>query len=396
MLHSLATVDRPHCPCRTHTAWVAATRAVSLGGVLVRWVFAFCVLRTAFCVLRAGNVDARGGLAERVGGGRYGTRAEFYLLMSPWCNDARLMGKGMVSSTSREYSPMNARHGHGGRKEVEVEKQDRFTAARPAHTRENIRRRGEFFYNRDIRPRPMCDGTTSTEPTPPHMAQIFTRSLQHTFFGEPRPPHRITTHLQLIMLAAVIRAVGISHGGLHGLRGVARRALRRLGRRLCRLAHALGQGGLGVVARLVLALERVHLVLAVLLDELGEVFDGARAGVGDWFLFATGGEEFDGREALDFVGDVVGCGVHFGDGDFGAGGIHGSELFVFGGQAIGEWSEIGLEDAIDGALTLCSGHTRGRRTREERHFHCPKRSPCSCWPQRPEQGLLASLEPART
>ena len=61
-------------------------------------------------------------------------------------------------------------------------------------------------------------------------------------------------------------------------------------------------------------------MFAVLLDEGGEVFDSAGAGVGDGVGFGAGGEEHDGGETGDFVGDVVGRGVDFGDDDlFGVG-----------------------------------------------------------------------------
>ena len=80
------------------------------------------------------------------------------------------------------------------------------------------------------------------------------------------------------------------------------------------------------------------MVFPVLLDESGEVFDGARAAVEDGRVLAAGGEELDGWEALDFVGDVVGCGVDFGDcyfgGEGGVFGVEGCEFFVFGGETV--------------------------------------------------------------
>jgi len=58
-------------------------------------------------------------------------------------------------------------------------------------------------------------------------------------------------------------------------------------------------------------------VRPVLLDEVGQVLDGAGAGVGDRGVLLAGGEELDGREALDLVGDVVGGCVDLGDDDLG-------------------------------------------------------------------------------
>jgi hypothetical protein len=58
---------------------------------------------------------------------------------------------------------------------------------------------------------------------------------------------------------------------------------------------------------------------SVLGDEFGEVFDGAVALVFNGFVFVVGGVEFYGWETGDFVGDVVGGGVDFGDGDGGVG-----------------------------------------------------------------------------
>lgn len=61
-------------------------------------------------------------------------------------------------------------------------------------------------------------------------------------------------------------------------------------------------------------------MFAVLLDEGREILDGARARVRDRVGFGAGGEELDGGEAGDLVGDVVGGRVDFGDGDlFGVG-----------------------------------------------------------------------------
>lgn len=137
------------------------------------------------------------------------------------------------------------------------------------------------------------------------------------------------------MLFSLIARTRVSNSRLHSLGRVAGHALGRLGGRLGCLAHALRQGGFIVVGS-VGPLVSVNLVFAVLLDERSQVLDGAGAGVCDGLRFAASGEELDGGEALDLVGDVVGCGVHLSNGHFAGGGIHGGELFVFGGQ-----SEIG-------------------------------------------------------
>lgn len=51
--------------------------------------------------------------------------------------------------------------------------------------------------------------------------------------------------------------------------------------------------------------ECVDLVGALLLDEVGQVFDSPRPGVLNWRVLRASGEEFDGREALDRVGNVI-------------------------------------------------------------------------------------------
>ena len=57
------------------------------------------------------------------------------------------------------------------------------------------------------------------------------------------------------------------------------------------------------------------MVFPVLLDESGEVLDGARAAVEDGRVLAAGGEELNGG-----VGGVFG--------------VEGCELFVFGGETV--------------------------------------------------------------
>jgi len=113
--------------------------------------------------------------------------------------------------------------------------------------------------------------------------------------------------LSRLLLDLLTRALGRIGRGL-GLLGSGRRLLAHL----IRIGHA---GLLGVVGDV-----GVDLVLAVLLDEGCEILDGARARVRDWVGLCASGEELDGGEAGDLVGDVVGGRVDFGDGDlFGVG-----------------------------------------------------------------------------
>lgn len=80
-------------------------------------------------------------------------------------------------------------------------------------------------------------------------------------------------------------------------------------------------------------------MFAVFLDESGKVFNGSRAGVEYGYVLRACREELDGWEALDLVGNVIGCGVYFGDDDLvgerGVGGIQRGELFIFRGQTVG-------------------------------------------------------------
>lgn len=121
------------------------------------------------------------------------------------------------------------------------------------------------------------------------------------------------------MLIPII-PIRIPHRRLHRLRRLTRPTLHPLRRRPRRLPHPLGHRHI-LLIRLVRPLIRINLILPIFLDEGREVFDGAGAGVGDWGVFAPGGEELDGGEALDFVGDVVGRGVDFGDYYGGGGGV---------------------------------------------------------------------------
>ena len=72
-------------------------------------------------------------------------------------------------------------------------------------------------------------------------------------------------------------------------------------------------GGGGSLLGTLLLDRELGVVLAVLLDKVGEVLDGARALVSDGGVLATGGVELDGREALNLVGDVVQGSINLGD-----------------------------------------------------------------------------------
>lgn len=50
----------------------------------------------------------------------------------------------------------------------------------------------------------------------------------------------------------------------------------------------------------------INLVVAVIANEVGKVFDGSAAIVVDGGVLLPGGEELDGREASDLNGDVIG------------------------------------------------------------------------------------------
>ncbi len=145
-------------------------------------------------------------------------------------------------------------------------------------------------------------------------------------------------NLQFIMLGT-IPAIGIRHSGLHRLRGPTNRTLDLRAHALIGLTLGLLASTLGLLRsrrRLLTHLVRirplgilgvvrdisVHLVLAVLFDEVRKVLDGAGAAVCDRGGLGTGGEELDGWEACDLVRDVVQGSVDFGDGDlFGVGWI---------------------------------------------------------------------------
>ena len=88
------------------------------------------------------------------------------------------------------------------------------------------------------------------------------------------------------------------------------------------------------------------LVLALLLNELDEVLDGAGTLVGDGVLLVTGGEELDGREALDLIRDIVGSSVNLGNDNLVLElrvGVLGAEVVVLGGQSLAVTAPGGVE-----------------------------------------------------
>lgn len=57
--------------------------------------------------------------------------------------------------------------------------------------------------------------------------------------------------------------------------------------------------------------------------------------VGDGFVFGVGGVEFDGGEVLNFIGNVVGSGINFGNDNFVfefVFGVEVGEFVVFGSK----------------------------------------------------------------
>jgi hypothetical protein len=134
-------------------------------------------------------------------------------------------------------------------------------------------------------------------------------------------------HLQLIMDGLLVftkrRLDGFSRlggGALDGLSG--------------------GRGLFGHFRLLVLfsllGLTGLNVVRTVLLDEVGEVLNGAGAAVLNRGVLGTSREQLDGRETLDLDGDVVGGGVNLGDGhQLGelSGGVQSGEFLVLGGEA---------------------------------------------------------------
>lgn len=84
--------------------------------------------------------------------------------------------------------------------------------------------------------------------------------------------------------------------------------------------RSLSLAGRGITASLTLLFLRgkgINLVLSVLLDEVGKVFDCPCAGIFNRRVFGTGREQLDGRESSNRIGDIVGGRIDLGDGDLG-------------------------------------------------------------------------------
>ena len=85
-----------------------------------------------------------------------------------------------------------------------------------------------------------------------------------------------------------------------------------LSRSLGLLGHALG---LDSVVGIFLLAVGVDLVASVVADEVCEVLDSSRTTVLDGRRLVLGGEELDGGETLDLIGNVVEGSVDLGDGN---------------------------------------------------------------------------------
>lgn len=79
--------------------------------------------------------------------------------------------------------------------------------------------------------------------------------------------------------------------------------------------------------------QAIYLVLAVLLNELSKILDGARAGVLDGLVLLTGGVELDGGEPSNGVGHIVGSGVNLSNHNLVGGvAVQSGELFILGSK----------------------------------------------------------------
>ena len=148
------------------------------------------------------------------------------------------------------------------------------------------------------------------------------------------------------MFLNVLLTTGGTLDGLSGLRSCALDSLRSS---LGSLTHTLGERNFLVIITLSCVGIGIILVFAIFLDESSEVFGCAGAGVGDWLAFGASGEEFDCREALDLIGNIVGCSVNFSDDDFGVGRVFGCELIVFGGKTEGKLAIVQATVTTSGA-----------------------------------------------
>ena len=96
----------------------------------------------------------------------------------------------------------------------------------------------------------------------------------------------------------------------------------------------------GITASLLLCGKDINLVLSVLLDEVGKVFDSPCAGILNGRVFGTGREQLDGREASNRVRNIVRGGIDLGDGDLGVNAcisIETGKLVILRRETIEEW-----------------------------------------------------------
>ena len=96
----------------------------------------------------------------------------------------------------------------------------------------------------------------------------------------------------------------------------------------------------GITASLLLCGKDINLVLSVLLDEVGKVFDSPCAGILNGRVFGTGREQLDGREASNRVGNIVCGSIDLGDGDLGVNAcisIETGKLVILRRETIEEW-----------------------------------------------------------
>lgn len=110
-----------------------------------------------------------------------------------------------------------------------------------------------------------------------------------------------------------------------------------LGGSLSLLGHTLSLDivGLGVSG---------NLVATVLGDEGGKVLNSTGTAVLDGLTLSMGGEELDGRETLDLVGNVVGGGIDLGDSDLVRVGLEQlTELLVLGSKGLAVTAPGGVE-----------------------------------------------------
>lgn len=126
------------------------------------------------------------------------------------------------------------------------------------------------------------------------------------------------------------------------------------------LLNLLG-GGRGLAGLVLISLVLglgvgVNAVAAVLGDELGEVLNSARAAVLNGLVLLASGEQLDGGEALDLIGNVVGGSVDLGDGNLGGVvgvlGEEGGELIVLGRETAKRLAHMYLKRGRLGNIRL--------------------------------------------